>query len=170
MCSIRLCPSEKAATNTSWIYNLQQDQETRSNVAIVNTGENSPDTDVFSIEIFDGQTGLLANAIDGVSVGARDRISIGCIYFPTLLPASATAISASSKQVEPIRLSLTALLTTEASPARGPATEHTCRWTPHPDLVPPALEVGESQARWDRLGGKWPSSCPLSFARAQQLT
>jgi IPT/TIG domain len=72
-------PLEKAATSTSWIYNLQQDQETRSNTAIVNTGENTPDTDVFRIEIFDGQTGLLANAIDGVSVGARDRIQIGSI-------------------------------------------------------------------------------------------
>jgi IPT/TIG domain len=72
-------PLEKAATNATWIYNLQQDAETRSNVAIVNTGEMSPDADVFRMEIFDGQTGLLASVVDGISVGAQDRIQIGSL-------------------------------------------------------------------------------------------
>jgi hypothetical protein len=48
-------------------------------VAIVNTGEISPDADVFRIEIFDGQTGLLASTVDGISVGAQDRIQIGSL-------------------------------------------------------------------------------------------
>ena len=49
-------PSGKASTTSVWVYGLQQTAETRSNLALVNTGEYTGETDdgfnVFRIDLF----------------------------------------------------------------------------------------------------------------------
>lgn len=54
-------PNGLASTTSAWIYALQQSAETRSNLALVNTGETDGSADVFRIELFDGETGMKAN-------------------------------------------------------------------------------------------------------------
>ena len=51
-------PYGTASTSSAWLYGLQQTAETRSNVALVNTGETDASTDVFSIDIYNGGTGV----------------------------------------------------------------------------------------------------------------
>ena len=50
---------------------LQQNQENRSNLALVNTGEVDGSDSVFSLEIYDGETGLLVTTIATRSIPAR---------------------------------------------------------------------------------------------------
>ena len=50
-------PYGSAFTTDAWLYGLQRDGENRSNLAIVNTGEVSGNSDTFDIELFDGDTG-----------------------------------------------------------------------------------------------------------------
>jgi hypothetical protein len=57
-------PSGTASTTSAWVYGLQQTAETRSNLALVNTGETDDSADVFRIELFDGATGRLAGAFE----------------------------------------------------------------------------------------------------------
>lgn len=60
---------ECAATVPAWLYGLQQNGENRTNLAIVNNWETDPsDSSTFRIELFDGDTGLLAATIDDVVV------------------------------------------------------------------------------------------------------
>lgn len=64
-------PTGRAAARSAWIFGLQQNAETRSNLAIVNTGEVDSSTDLFRIEIYDGATGRLVKTIDGEPLAAR---------------------------------------------------------------------------------------------------
>ncbi len=50
-------PYGSASTSSAWLYGLQQTAETRSNLALVNTGETDASTDIFSIDIYNGGTG-----------------------------------------------------------------------------------------------------------------
>lgn len=60
---------ECAATVPAWLYGLQQNAENRTNLAIVNNWETDPsDSSTFRIELFDGDTGLLAATIDDVMI------------------------------------------------------------------------------------------------------
>ena len=56
---------------SAWVEALQQDEENRSNLALVNTGEVDGSPSVFHLDIYDGDTGELANAVTGLRVGAR---------------------------------------------------------------------------------------------------
>ena len=70
VCSTRLCrlqPRQPAA----WIFGLQQNGETRSNLALVNTGEVDSNPITFNIELFDGSTGTKVSTIEGVSLKAK---------------------------------------------------------------------------------------------------
>ena len=64
-------PAGTASEAPVWLNGLQQNANNRSNVALVNTGETNSDTDVFSIEIFDGNTGVKAATVSGISLAAR---------------------------------------------------------------------------------------------------
>ena len=64
-------PQGGAFTESAWVYALQQNAENRSNLALVNTGEVDDSPSVFSIEIYNGETGQLAETLSGVSVAAR---------------------------------------------------------------------------------------------------
>ncbi len=60
-----------ASTSSSWIFGLQQNLETRSNLALVNTGEVDSDLITLNVELFDGSTGTKVSTIEGVSLRAR---------------------------------------------------------------------------------------------------
>ena len=62
----RAVPNGLASTTSAWIYGLQQSAETRSNLALVNTGETDDGGDVFRIELFDGETGMKAGAFETI--------------------------------------------------------------------------------------------------------
>lgn len=48
--------------SSAWIFGLRQDSETRTNLALANTGFSTG----FTIELFDGETGLKVSTIDGI--------------------------------------------------------------------------------------------------------
>ena len=81
-------PAGQAGHGPVWLYGLQQNAETRTNLALVNTGETDGSADVFRIELFDGATGALAKTIDGTTVGAFGWTQIG-----TILAAHAPGVS-----------------------------------------------------------------------------
>lgn len=72
-------PYGMAATTSTWLYGLQQNSETRTNLALVNTGETNGGLDVFSIELFDGETGKRVNAIQGITLKGKGWMQIGSI-------------------------------------------------------------------------------------------
>ena len=63
-------PFGSASTSSAWIYGLQQNAENRSNLALVNTGEVDTGDNGFSIDIYDGTTGVKVNTVV-VTVGAK---------------------------------------------------------------------------------------------------
>ncbi len=69
-------PNGMATTGSSWVYGLQQTGETRSNLALVNTGETDNSADVFRIEIFDGETGLKVSSLE-TTVSAKAWKQLG---------------------------------------------------------------------------------------------
>ncbi len=56
-------PYGAAFAHSAWIYGLQQNEENRSNLALVNTGEVDGSNSVFSLDLYDGETGILVNTI-----------------------------------------------------------------------------------------------------------
>jgi hypothetical protein len=56
---------------TAWLYGLQQNAETRTNLGIVNPGEKDGNPDTFRIEIFDGDTGANVSKFENITVAAR---------------------------------------------------------------------------------------------------
>ena len=54
----------------AWVEALQQNEENRSNLALVNTGEVDDSPSVFQLDIYDGATGMLANTVTGLTVPA----------------------------------------------------------------------------------------------------
>ena len=63
----------------AWLYGLQQNLETRSNLALVNTGESDDSSDVFRIELFDGDTIAKVATIDGIVLGPKQWIQFQMI-------------------------------------------------------------------------------------------
>ena len=63
-------PYGAAFTGSAWVEALQQNEENRSNLALVNTGEVDDSPSVFQLDIYDGATGMLANTVTGVQVPA----------------------------------------------------------------------------------------------------
>ncbi|HYN42696.1 MAG TPA: hypothetical protein VE129_13015, partial [Thermoanaerobaculia bacterium] len=72
-------PSGQATHGPVWLYGLQQNAETRTNLALVNTGESGSGADVFRIEIFNGESGALVKTIDGTAVDAFGWMQIGTV-------------------------------------------------------------------------------------------
>lgn len=81
-------PGGRASDGPVWLYGIQQNAETRTNLALVNTGEAGAGTDVFRIEIFDGATGALVRTVEGLAVEASGWAQIG-----TLLATYAPGVS-----------------------------------------------------------------------------
>ena len=64
-------PFGEAFTEEAWVDGLQQNQENRSNLALLNTGEVDGSPSVFHLEIYDGETGLLAETVVTKPIPAR---------------------------------------------------------------------------------------------------
>jgi hypothetical protein len=71
-------PSGSEATTSAWLYGLQQNAETRSNLAIVNTGSVDASPSTFRIELFDGtigaKTGSLVATVPAMGFVQIDQI------------------------------------------------------------------------------------------------
>ena len=64
-------PYGQSFTKVAWVDALQQNDENRSNLALVNTGEVDDSPSEFNLEIYNGERGLLANTATGFRVPAR---------------------------------------------------------------------------------------------------
>ena len=64
-------PFGEAFSREAWVEGLQQNEENRSNLALVNTGEVDGSASVFHLEIYDGETGLLTETVVTKPVPAR---------------------------------------------------------------------------------------------------
>ena len=64
-------PAGEGFTESAWVDALQQNEENRSNLALVNTGEVDDSPSVFAIDIYNGETGLLAGTVTTKAVPAR---------------------------------------------------------------------------------------------------
>ena len=64
-------PLGEAFSQEAWVEGLQQNQENRSNLALVNTGEVDGSASVFHLEIYNGETGLLAETVVTKAIPAR---------------------------------------------------------------------------------------------------
>jgi hypothetical protein len=65
-------PYGAAAKTSAWLYGLQQDSENRTNLALINTGETDGTPDLFSVELFDGDTGKKVTLVEDVPISARE--------------------------------------------------------------------------------------------------
>ena len=63
----------------AWLYGLRRGGQKRTDLGIVNTGELSDETSLFSVEIYDGETGMLVHRIEEVELEARKSIRLGSI-------------------------------------------------------------------------------------------
>ena len=64
-------PEGEGFTEEVWVDGLQQNKENRSNLALVNTGEVDESASVFHLEIYDGETGMLAETVVTKPIPAR---------------------------------------------------------------------------------------------------
>ena len=64
-------PDGSASTSSAWIYGLQQNATNRSNLALVNTGEVDDGDSLFSLDIYDGETGRLVKTVATKTIPAR---------------------------------------------------------------------------------------------------
>ena len=64
-------PEGEAFAKEAWVEGLQQNEENRSNLALVNTGEVDDSESVFHLEIYNGETGLLEETVVTQPIPAR---------------------------------------------------------------------------------------------------
>ena len=64
-------PEGQTAKTSAWLYGLQQNDENRTNLALINTGEDDKSADVFDIEIYDGDLKNRVKTLEGITVNAR---------------------------------------------------------------------------------------------------
>ncbi|MDE2666160.1 MAG: S8 family serine peptidase [Acidobacteriota bacterium] len=69
-------PDGAAVTGSAWIDALQQNEENRSNLALVNTGEVDDSPSLFEIDIYDGETGMLVRTVSMDNVRPEDANGI----------------------------------------------------------------------------------------------
>ena len=64
-------PAGEAFSREAWVMGLQQNEENRSNLALVNTGEVDGSASVFHLEIYNGETGMLEETVVTKPIPAR---------------------------------------------------------------------------------------------------
>ena len=72
-------PEGQTARTSAWLYGLQQNDENRTNLALINTGEGGDSDDVFSIEIYDGVLATKVRTLEGIAVKARQWIQLNTV-------------------------------------------------------------------------------------------
>ena len=68
-----------SSTNSAWVYGLQQNAETRTDLTLVNTADTDQNPDVFRIDLYDGNTGLKVTTVGGITVKTNQWLQIGSI-------------------------------------------------------------------------------------------
>ena len=66
-------PRGRGFTVSAWVDGLQQNEENRSNLALVNTGEVDDGDIVFTLQIYDGETGMLVNTVSNADTTVAAR-------------------------------------------------------------------------------------------------
>ena len=66
-------PQGQGFTGSAWVDGLQQNEENRSNLALVNTGEVDDQDIVFEIDVYDGETATLSKT---VSMDEEDKLVV----------------------------------------------------------------------------------------------
>ena len=69
-------PAEQESRSATWLFGLQQNSETRSNLAIVNLGT---EPNRFSIEFFDGKTGMQAGRVEDIAVNPQGSFQLNSL-------------------------------------------------------------------------------------------
>jgi hypothetical protein len=90
-------PAEQESRSATWLFGLQQNEETRSNLAIVNLG-NEPNR--FTIELFDGKTGKQAGRLEGIAVNPQDSVQLNSLladYAPGVTQGYARVIPSNTE-------------------------------------------------------------------------
>ena len=64
-------PEGEGFVREAWVEGLQQNEENRSNLALVNTGEVNDSPSVFHLEIYNGETGMLEETVVTRPIPAR---------------------------------------------------------------------------------------------------
>ena len=64
-------PEGEGFSREAWVMGLQQNEENRSNLALVNTGEADDSPSVFHLEIYNGETGMLEETVVTKPIPAR---------------------------------------------------------------------------------------------------
>ena len=64
-------PEGAGFTQEAWVNGLQQNEENRSNLALVNTGEVNDSPSLFHLEIYNGETGMLEETVVTKAIPAR---------------------------------------------------------------------------------------------------
>lgn len=72
-------PEGQTAKTSAWLYGLQQNEENRANLALINTGEDGDSADVFNIEIYDGDLKTKVKTLEGITINARQWTQINTI-------------------------------------------------------------------------------------------
>ncbi len=72
-------PNGATSTTSAWIYGLQQNEENRTNLAIVNTGETDGTDDTFTIDLYDGSSGKLVASVPPFALKAKEWRQFGTI-------------------------------------------------------------------------------------------
>ncbi len=56
-------PRGQGFTSSAWVDGLQQNEENRGNLALINTGEVDDSASVFELDVYDGETGMLVKTV-----------------------------------------------------------------------------------------------------------
>jgi len=72
-------PFGLASQTSTWLYGLQQNANNRTNLGLINTGETGTETDVFTIDLFNGETGTLVSTLSGITRVSKQWDQIGVI-------------------------------------------------------------------------------------------
>ena len=67
-----------ASSGRAWLYGLQQNAENRTNLALINTGEEDSSANVFNIDFYDGNTGQQVTTLT-VTVPPRGWTQLGVV-------------------------------------------------------------------------------------------
>lgn len=67
---------DRMATTSAWIYGLQQNSETRTNLGLTSAGLADGESNTFRIELFDGESGKKVNTIEGITLDSQGWVQI----------------------------------------------------------------------------------------------
>ncbi|MCY3756392.1 MAG: leucine-rich repeat protein [Acidobacteria bacterium] len=72
-------PDDEVLNESAWVFGLQQNESNRSNLALINAGEFDNTSSVFSIDIFNGETGQLVRTIATRPIAPHRRLQLNGI-------------------------------------------------------------------------------------------